>query len=185
MIALLQTDPPARIGSFELIIDPVVDRAAVAVDLQRRGTGAVDARQAGYQASEYHRHMSSVGARWWRNAEHLVQVTRADAVGFSRPEASPVLWLRVYRHDGGILPDHWRTLQAIKSDLVGPEFEAVEIYPRESRLKDGENSYHLWVPLGWSLHFGLPGARSATADGRPAVSTRFIYPEELQRRRHG
>lgn len=51
----------------------------------------------------------------------------------------------------------WRHFQAIKNDVVGPEREAVELYPAESRLIDGANQYHLWVfptdtpfPLGYS-----------------------------------
>ncbi|KQM13837.1 hypothetical protein ASE49_12350 [Novosphingobium sp. Leaf2] len=93
--------------------------------------------------------MMNAGAQWWHNADYLVQATLSSAAGFAGANEPPVLWLRIYRHDGKRLPNHWQDLQAIKSELVGPEFEAVEIYPKESRLKDGENSYHLWVPLGW------------------------------------
>ena len=118
--------------------------------------------------------MKRAGAQWWRNTEYLVQTAMASAVGFSPVDAPPVLWLRIYRHDGGRLQSHWQDLQKIKNELVGDEFEAVEIYPKESRLKDGENSYHLWVPIGWPLPFGMPGGRSVTADGIPAVSTRFV-----------
>lgn len=39
----------------------------------------------------------------------------------------------------------WRHMQAIKNELTDPEYEAVEIYPAESRLIDGANQYHLWV----------------------------------------
>lgn len=39
----------------------------------------------------------------------------------------------------------WRELQLIKNCLVGPEHEAVELYPAESRLTDTANNYHLWV----------------------------------------
>jgi hypothetical protein len=45
---------------------------------------------------------------------------------------------RSARHD-------WRELQSIKNILVGPEHEAVELYPAESRLTDTANNYHLWV----------------------------------------
>lgn len=52
----------------------------------------------------------------------------------------------------------WRDLQAIKNELVGPEHEAIELYPAESRLVDTANQYHLWVlkdpsqriPVGWT-----------------------------------
>jgi hypothetical protein len=39
----------------------------------------------------------------------------------------------------------WRDLQRIKNDLVGPECEAVQLFPAESRLVDTSNQYHLYV----------------------------------------
>jgi len=39
----------------------------------------------------------------------------------------------------------WRELQEIKNLLVGPENEALELYPAESRRVDTANQYHLWV----------------------------------------
>ena len=49
---------------------------------------------------------------------------------------------RTARHD-------WRDLQRIKNELVGPEYEAIEIYPAESRLVDTANQYHLYVFMTW------------------------------------
>lgn len=59
-------------------------------------------------------------------------------------------------------PAHdWRDLQAIKNALVGPKFEAIELYPASSRVIDTANQFHLWVfvklggqvapllPVGW------------------------------------
>jgi len=55
-----------------------------------------------------------------------------------------IIHLSVKRRDK--LPIHdWRDLQRIKNELVGPDNEAVEIYPAESRLVDTANQYHLWV----------------------------------------
>ena len=45
----------------------------------------------------------------------------------------------------------WRHLQEIKNRLIGPEFEAVELYPAEARTVDTANQYHLWA-------FGDPAA---------------------------
>lgn len=49
------------------------------------------------------------------------------------------------RHD-------WRDFQHIKNDLVGPEWEAIELYPAESRLIDPSNYFYLWcapkIPVG-------------------------------------
>ena len=40
---------------------------------------------------------------------------------------------------------NWSDFQQIKNELVGPECEAVELYPANSRLVDTRNEYHLWV----------------------------------------
>ena len=48
-------------------------------------------------------------------------------------------------------------MQYIKNELVGEENEGFELYPRESRLVDTANQFHIWVfqeekngiPIGW------------------------------------
>lgn len=53
------------------------------------------------------------------------------------------------RHD-------WRDLQRIKNELCGPEFEACELYPAESRLVDTSNQYYVWVlPEGERFPIGF------------------------------
>ncbi|MCB1423191.1 MAG: hypothetical protein KDJ69_12145 [Nitratireductor sp.] len=92
----------------------------------------------------------------WLNDEYQVNIrqrslqlgddTYWDHLSIKRVDRAPV-------HD-------WRDLQAIKNKLYGPEYEAVELYPAESRLGDTANQYHLWVlvdesgdpvqiPVGW------------------------------------
>jgi len=44
---------------------------------------------------------------------------------------------RTAKHD-------WRDFQRIKNEIVGPETEMIEVYPRESQLIDYSNQYHLW-----------------------------------------
>jgi hypothetical protein len=39
----------------------------------------------------------------------------------------------------------WRHLQQIKNDVCGPDWEAVELYPAQSRVVDLTNTTHLWV----------------------------------------
>ena len=57
-----------------------------------------------------------------------------------------MVWLSIKRIDKEPLDEnHWRTLQRIKNELVGPECEGVELFPAESRLVDTSNQYHLWV----------------------------------------
>lgn len=93
----------------------------------------------------------------------------------------------------------WRDLQWIKSDVVGPEREAVELYPAESRLLDGANQYHLWVfPPGERLevgffggrqvkdNFAVPGAKGKQRpipEERLQPGDRFTPEEEEQARR--
>ena len=68
----------------------------------------------------------------------------------------PLIHLSIKRLDRAAIHD-WRDLQRIKNELVGPEHEAVELYPAESRLTDTSNQYHLWCsadptfryPFGW------------------------------------
>lgn len=51
----------------------------------------------------------------------------------------------VQRHDDQPIPNHWREMQAIKSELFGPEVLAVEYYPPESELMDCANIYWIWI----------------------------------------
>lgn len=63
--------------------------------------------------------------------------------------------LSIKRNDKDWMHD-WRELQRVKNEVVGPEREAVEIYPAESRLVDTSNQYHLWVlPEGATTGFGF------------------------------
>ena len=64
-------------------------------------------------------------------------------------------WLSIKPNDDSHRHD-WREFQKIKNELCGPEREAMEVYPAESRLVDGANQFHLWVlpegcsvPCGW------------------------------------
>lgn len=51
------------------------------------------------------------------------------------------------RHD-------WRDFQHIKTDIVGAEWEAVELYPAESRHVDPSNRFYLWCVPKDVLQFG-------------------------------
>lgn len=64
-------------------------------------------------------------------------------------------WLSI-RHRNRKAVRDWRHFQRIKNELAGPEREAVEIYPAESRLVDEANQYHLWVfPENYTIPFGF------------------------------
>lgn len=54
--------------------------------------------------------------------------------------------LSIKRYDRRAIRN-WRHFQQIKNEVCGPEAEAVELYPAESRLADNANQYHLWVMM--------------------------------------
>lgn len=97
--------------------------------------------------------------------------------------AAPFVQLEIFRHDGAPRTN-WRDFQQIKNELVGPECEAVELYPAESRLVDTANQYHLWVnpnpayrfPVGYDRRLvldepveyrGRAGEEAPRSAGRP------------------
>ncbi len=51
--------------------------------------------------------------------------------------------------------NHWRTLQRIKDELLGPDFDAAALYPCAERLVDSCNQYRLYaMPRGLRMPFG-------------------------------
>ncbi len=78
-------------------------------------------------------------AEVWINS--LYQVNKRNIPAGLFPE---LVWLSIKRRDKSPIHD-WRHLQEIKNELVGPENEAFELYPAESRKVDTANQYHLWV----------------------------------------
>lgn len=91
------------------------------------------------------------GSSSWENDLYVVRKTTTP---YLEGGTQIMFHLNIRRTDRGHLLD-WRHKQYIKNQLIGPEEEAVEIYPAESRLIDGANSFHLWgifgskVPIGW------------------------------------
>lgn len=72
----------------------------------------------------------------WINDLYQVQVRPVDNHG--------LLHLNIRRRDGAHDIRDWRHFQRIKNEILGPEAEAVELYPAESRLNDTSNKFHLW-----------------------------------------
>lgn len=74
----------------------------------------------------------------------------------STPMGFAITHLSIKRRDREPMMHDWRELQRIKNALLGPEREAVELYPAESRLVDTANQYHLWaLPVGAQFPFGF------------------------------
>lgn len=101
--------------------------------------------------------------KWnWGGAEPLVQ-------------GQSFAMIQVCRADGGSVVD-WRHLQQIKNLMLDPEWEAVEIFPAESRLKDPSNARYLWassVPFG----FGMNGTR-VVFDSDRAIAPQRPFEKE-------
>jgi hypothetical protein len=84
----------------------------------------------------------------------LNQVFQNDTYWVAVGQCPPFIRLTIKRHDGKPY-EQWRDLQTIKNELVGPEYEAVELFPAESRLVDTSNEYHLWVHADPNYRFPL------------------------------
>ena len=89
----------------------------------------------------------------WENNIYLVIIYRGELVPCApnlRTQA-PV-WLSIRRIQRGKLPRDWRDLQRIKNEILGADFELVELFPNEERLVDESDQTHLWG-------FELPGLK--------------------------
>jgi hypothetical protein len=60
------------------------------------------------------------------------------------PGGPDILHLSFRNNDRSAKRD-WRDFQRIKNEFLGPEHEAIEIYPAESNLADLANQWHMWA----------------------------------------
>jgi len=100
----------------------------------------------------YLRPRTYVGRRpdlWYRNSRYVVAFWKEKG-GFR----DPVAHLSIRNRDRSTQRS-WTDFQRIKNELCGPEYEAVELYPAESRLVDLSNQYHLWVFRKGALDWGF------------------------------
>jgi hypothetical protein len=89
---------------------------------------------------------------------------------------APFINLDIKRHDGGN-QKNWRDFQQIKNELVGPEHEAVELFPAESRLVDTANQYHLWVHVSSDFRFPF-GFETRCVLDKPVLYERFTLASD-------
>ena len=73
-----------------------------------------------------------------------VMIYQNDVYHVEVKHAPPFIHLDIRRRDGKTC-NEWQDFQRIKNELVGPEHEALQLFPAESRLVDTGNEYHLWV----------------------------------------
>ena len=91
------------------------------------------------------------------NSEEYLNDRYAVSIrGIIADDGTKMAHLSIKRIDRAVIDD-WRDLQTIKNMIVGPERDAVQIFPRESHLVDTSNQYHLWVFIddGYVLPFGF------------------------------
>lgn len=114
------------------------------------------ANQSGQSIEEVQRTVAAaMTVPMFENNYYTVQKRFCDTV------IGPMHHLSIRRNDRKPVHD-WNDLQWIKNQLVGPEFEAVELYPAESRLMDDANQYHLWVFMQEGKLFPFGVAKRAT-----------------------
>ena len=107
------------------------------------------------QGKQYYHEMFDCDT--YQNDIYIVMVFRrkqADWQIHDKELKGFMTYLSIKRRDKNSIHD-WRHLQQIKNELVGEDYEAVEIYPNEKRLIDTANQYHLFVfPKDYKLPFG-------------------------------
>jgi len=98
---------------------------------------------------------------------HRVEIRRITAPGFGRG-----LWLTI-ESPGGV--HDWRLFQKIKNEVAGSNWEAVELYPDESRLCDGSDRFHLFA---FPLRFPFGFAERFVTEDPPEGSTQRSFDEK-------
>jgi hypothetical protein len=99
----------------------------------------------------------------WHNDRYVVFVDRTP----DNDLMPGMMHLSIRRQDRKAVRD-WRDFQRIKNQLAGPEREAIELYPAESRVVDTANQFHLWVlPEGQCAPAGWFGQRLVHSEADP------------------
>jgi hypothetical protein len=91
----------------------------------------------------------------WGNFQVTVAVVKGtldDGTGYAQ--------ISYHRRDRAPIRD-WRIGQRIKNELCGPEWEAIELYPADSRVVDTANEYYMWAIEG-QFPFGFEKGERAT-----------------------
>ena len=96
--------------------------------------------------------------------------------------------LTIRREDRKPVTD-WRDVQWIKNQLLGPEVEAVQLFPSESRLVDSANQFYLYAlekgrrfPFGFESRMVSESVSAVVPHGQPSVQRPFadhVRPPDL------
>lgn len=108
----------------------------------------------------------------WMSNKYIVAVRRTEE------EPYHVVELSIRRTDRGYARD-WRDFQRIKNQLAGPEAEAIELFPAQSRLYDTANQYWLWCfPPGEMVQVGF-AAEDMVVSGAEAAERMGARQREI------
>ena len=113
----------------------------------------------------------------WFNDVYYVTLRRVPDHAFGTDEG--IIQLGISSIDGTARHD-WRHFQAIKNQLAGPECEAFELYPAESRLLDPSNYYTLWCFPGIRrLKLGIDSVRDVRDRDSAAFAPQRALPAKV------
>lgn len=139
----------ARSRTADYSLHDVIEERRKLIEMWR----AAHPEAAAEPASGIHRTLDLVepGDRKGGNQQKNPEIWASDVyhVTVRRWPDDPVFGTRgmiqigISSHDGTARHD-WRDFQGIKDQIAGPECEAFELYPAESRLLDPSNYYTLW-----------------------------------------
>jgi len=104
------------------------------------------------------------GSTTYENSRYIVHVYPAKQQAEGWP---PIIHVSI-RHIHNIAITDFRDFQRIKTELISPDAEAVQIFPAESRLVDSCNQYHLWV-----------FAPTAEEDEYPTIPVGYFYGRDV------
>ena len=107
----------------------------------------------------------------WQNDIYIILVYRNEAADdmVHDPEyKGKCTWLSIRRRDRRPV-NNWQDMQTIKNRLCGTECDAIQIFPKESKMVNTSNQYHLIVmpeevniPFGWQARFVKKENRNST-----------------------
>ena len=110
------------------------------------------------------------GAILFVNSRYHVQVRKRPS---SLSPVGYIMELSIRNNDRSARRD-WRDFQRIKNELLGPDWEAVELYPAEERLVDTANQFYLFcVPPPYRFPFGFQDRLVAEGGGGGAMQRSF------------
>lgn len=114
----------------------------------------------------------------WVNDVYQVSVRYWTHEQIFKVPKGRMIQLGISSHDGCARHD-FRDMQAIKNQLAGPECEAFELYPAESRLLDPSNYYSIFAfPDLKHLNIGVKDHRDVRSASEALAPQRDLPKEE-------